>query len=88
MTATRWIDPAIPVEPFASGREIFLLIHFEDLMKLALPMLLGSQNNEKFEFVTDINVMENNDFVITIGDAQAILNRLQQKQRENADHIQ
>ncbi len=78
----------MPVEPFISGREVFLLIHFEDLMKLALPMLLGSQNDEKFEPVTDINVQENNDLAITIGDTQVILNRLQQNQKENSDHIQ
>ncbi len=88
MTATRWVNTAIPVEPFVSGKEVFLLIHFEDLMKIALPMLMGSQNSDKFEIVTDITVQENNDLVITVGDAQAILNRLQQKQKENADHIQ
>ncbi len=87
MTATRWVDTAIPIEPFISGREVFLLIHFEDLMKLALPMLLGSQNAEKFDLVADINVLENSDLAITIGDEQTILNRLQQKQQENSDHI-
>ncbi len=87
MTGTRWVDTAIPVDPFISGREVFLLIHFEDVMKLALPMLMGNQNSDKFELVTDISVMEKNDLVITISDIQAILNRLQQKQKENSDHI-
>ncbi len=87
MTATRWVDTAITVEVFVSGREDFLQIHFEDPMKLALPMLMGSQNSDKFELVTDINVLENNDLVITIDDAQTILNSLQ-KQKENSDRIQ
>ncbi len=88
MTATRWTDTAIPVEPFVSNREVFLLIHFEDLMKLALPMLMGSQNSDKLELVIDINVQENNDLVISISDAQAILNRLQQDQKEDSCRIQ
>ncbi len=88
MTTTRWLDTAIPVELFISGREVFLLIHFENLMKLALPMLMGSQIIDKFELVTDINVLENKDLVITIGDTQAILNRIQQKHKEHSDQIQ